>query len=296
MIQELRLESPAREAIRRLLSDALREATGHVARLGDPLHDEAVHDFRVAVRRLRTFLRAFSGILPIDDRIQLELRDLTGLTNATRDDEAHSEWLRTLLEDGDLQPAERDAVTGLLARLDARAVRPEGVQAQARLVLGRTGRALAECEGDAEDAGADAGQTPHLTFGQATAEVMDLEARRLRGRLSRIETVHDAQQIHRARLSEKRLRYVLEPVAEQVRDAGEPLERLRSLQDTLGELHDLSSLGERLSDAQPALDDVVRRRRGLLFGALAADWLGARADSFFADFAGITSTLRKEQS
>jgi len=186
-------------------------------------------------------------------------------------------------------------MTDLLARLDGGATRPDGLQAQARLVLSRTGRALAVCEGDAEDAEADASQTPHLTFGQATAGVTELEARRLRARLSRIETEHDARRIHRARLSEKRLRYVLEPVAEQVRDAGGPVERLRSLQDTLGELHDLSSLSERLSDAEPAIDAVVRRRRRMLFGALAADWLAAGADSFFADIAGITRTLRENQ-
>jgi len=30
----------------------------------------------------------------------------------------------------------------------------------------------------------------------------------------------------------------------------------------------------------------------MLFGALAADWLGAGADSFFADIEDITKTLR----
>ncbi len=291
---ELPLELPAGDAIRLLLSDTLREAAGLVERLGDPLDDEAVHDFRVAVRRLRTFLRAFGECVSVDDRVQADLRDLTGLTNVTRDDEAHVEWLRSRLESGELEPEERTAVTGLLARLEGRVSRPSDLRAEARLVLDRSGRALVECGDAIEGRAANTGREVQLTFGQVTGAVMDHETGRLRRRLGRITTLQDARRIHRARLSEKRLRYVLEPVADQAAGTAGPLERLKGLQDTLGELHDLAGLGERLSGADSAIEAVVRRRREVLFETLAAEWLGGHADPFFADIAGITRDLRKD--
>lgn len=295
-MSELRLGAPAAAAVQQLLTDTLNDASGHAARLGDMYDAEAVHDFRVAVRRLRTFLRAFHETLPVDDQIQLELRELTELTNAARDGEAHSEWLRDRLEDPGLESAERHAVTRALTRLDGGAVRPVGLQADTQLVMSRTGGTLADLAGRALDGNRDINQATDHSFGQATAAVLDHEACRLHKRLGRIETVDDVRRIHRARLSEKRLRYVLEAVAAQLRDAAEPLQRLRSLQDTLGELHDLSSLGERLATVEPELGDMVQRRRDELFESLATDWLGTGADMFFADIAGITTTLREALS
>lgn len=288
--------SPAQAAVQHLLSDALDDASTHVTRLADLGDGEAVHDFRVAVRRLRTFLRAFSGILTIDDRIQVELRDLTSRTNATRDAEAHSEWLHERLEHPGLNPEARQSVARVLAHLAGRTVRPEGLEDEARRVLSRTRRALAQLDVPVQGAQRSPSQTPEQTFGQATAGVLDHEARRLRKRLGRIENLNDTRRLHRARLSEKRLRYVLERVAGQVDGADAPVQRLKNLQDLLGELHDLSSLRERLTDTESELHDLVRRRRDELFEALQLAWLGIDADTFFNDIARITEILREEPS
>jgi CHAD domain-containing protein len=295
-MSETHLGSPAGAAVGHLLLESLAAASRHAVRLGDVDDDEAVHDSRVAVRRLRTFLRAYSGAFPVDDQIQLDLRELTGLTNATRDGEAHVEWLRDRQEDPALSPAERRAVATALARLDARVRRPEGLDEETRRVLDRAGRALADLQ--ARDAARSRGDGQRLdqSFGQVTAAVLDHEALRLRKRLGRIESLDDARRIHRARLSGKRLRYVLEQTGGQVRDSYEPLERLKTLQDSLGELHDLSGLDERLAEPETDLRGVVLRRRAELFESLSDEWLGTHGDGFFAELARITRTLREEPS
>jgi CYTH domain-containing protein len=50
--------------------------------------------------------------------------------------------------------------------------------------------------------------------------------------------VDDVAESHQARIAGKRLRYLLEPIAQQVAAGPALLAHLRSLQDTLGELHD----------------------------------------------------------
>lgn len=285
---QLTLSSPAPEAIRRLVVRALRDAADLLPRLGDPRDQEAVHDFRVAVRRLRTFLRAFGGIVPFDDALNGELRGLTGLTNDTRDAEAHAEWLAARLEESGLTPEERRAAAAMRARLEAAGARQAGLEAEARLVLERAGEALT---GKAEP---NSGEPANVTFGDAAASVLDREARQLRKRLGRIKTRQDVRPIHRARLSEKRLRYVLELIAGQVQDAGGPLEILKALQDTLGELHDLASLDDRIGDDDPILSNLIRRRRNRLFGELQSDWLESASDGFFEKFGRLTKALRED--
>lgn len=288
------LSSPAPEAIRQLVIRALGDASNLVPRLGDPSDEEAVHDFRVAVRRLRTFLRAFAGIVPFDDALQQELRDLTGLTNDTRDVEAHGEWLRARLEEPELAPEERRAAAVMLARLDPAGAREAGFESESRRVLERAGNALTSeaARSSGAQTEAQAAALADVAFGEAVASVLGKEARQLRKRLGRIETRHDVRPIHRARLSEKRLRYVLELVAEQVENTGAPLESLKSLQDTLGELHDLASLDARIGAEDPVLTNLIRRRRDRLFGELRSEWLESASYGFFENFGRLTKILR----
>src|SRR5260370_5268257 len=67
----------------------LDEARAAVARLADPEDAEALHDFRVGLRRLRTLLRAFRPELgdAVPKRLQRRLREMTRATTAARDAE-----------------------------------------------------------------------------------------------------------------------------------------------------------------------------------------------------------------
>jgi CYTH domain-containing protein len=60
----------------------------------------------------------------------------------------------------------------------------------------------------------------------------------LRRRLKRVRSVDDIDEAHQARITGKRLRYLLEPIAPHVAAGPALLAHLRGLQDSLGDLHD----------------------------------------------------------
>ena len=60
----------------------------------------------------------------------------------------------------------------------------------------------------------------------------------LKRRLKRVREVDDVSEAHQARITGKRLRYLLEPIAEHVVSGPALLAQLRGLQDSLGDLHD----------------------------------------------------------
>lgn len=81
--------------------------------------------------------------------------------------------------------------------------------------------------------------TPRRTFAEAAAPLILADAAALGERLSAIQTSQDQALAHAARIAGKRLRYLLEPIAGAVDGAGALVKRLRDLQDTIGEMHDV---------------------------------------------------------
>jgi hypothetical protein len=128
-------------------------------------------------------------------------------------------------------------------------------------------------------------------FGHVTASLLQAHAAALRERLAGITQAADEPAIHAARIAAKRLRYLLEPL-KRYREETEPLiDRLRGLQDLLGELHDMHLLGaEVVSSAAPeaagsgltALVEAVGGREAVLFSQLRSDWLDAGASDYVA--------------
>lgn len=180
---------------RRLLAEA-----AHAAGRSDA---EALHDFRVALRRLRALLGAA-------DVGRLERRALRGLlraTNAARDAQMELAWLA------------RAARAPLLrrARLDLRPDPPRGVFPRFRALH----RDILESLGEG-------GRVRKAAARSAFAK--------LAGRLRRLRKRESSRALHRARVAAKSLRYRLELVGpvEGLPSVG----LLRSLQKALGEVHD----------------------------------------------------------
>jgi len=72
----------------------LGEARAACTRLANESDRDALHDFRVAVRRLRTVLRAFRRELKtVPKKLERQLRDLTRATSGGRDAEVQLAWL-----------------------------------------------------------------------------------------------------------------------------------------------------------------------------------------------------------
>jgi CHAD domain-containing protein len=79
-------------------------------------------------------------------------------------------------------------------------------------------------------------------FGEVTGKLTREQVLRMRDDLTRIRGESDVDEVHRARIVVKRLRYLLEPVARRNRRAGALVRQLKEAQDLLGEHHDMHVL------------------------------------------------------
>jgi hypothetical protein len=96
------------------------------------------------------------------------------------------------------------------------------------------------------------------TTAEATARRVAEAARRLERRLRRIETAADEAAIHRARISAKHLRYLLDPFVAVIPGGDVIVSRLRALQDVFGDVHDAHVFRPELATA---LAEAERQRQ-----------------------------------
>ncbi len=314
-------QRPAAEAVRLVAMSRLDEAAAALARMDEPGDEEALHDFRVALRRLRTILRAYRPLVGRAARKQMRrrLRRLARITNAGRDAEVQLAWLRP--QGQDLTAGERTGWRWLVERLEARDAEAVDEQSVMREEFAKIERRLRRQLGsyqltiDLERGAGPAGPR----FGEATAVAVRDEVDVLEQRLA--ETApSEPDAIHAARITAKRLRYVLEPLAAK----SVVVERLKELQDRLGELTDArvverelaaaveSAAAERAralfdqalehADAAPArrrdqraglvaLARAARLRWKRGYARLAAEWLGGRAGPFIEDVRALADDL-----
>jgi len=253
------LGQPAPAAVARIALARLDEARAACARLDDRGDPEALHDFRVAVRRLRTLVRAFSDELDnaIPKKLERRVRDLARLTTAGRDAEVQLAWLhevggrrgpgiawfRTRLED------RRDRAYDEIRRSV-----PHTFRGLERRLRRRFNGALAEPARRVSP------------FAPALARELRAESSALRQEFAIARSASDADAVHGARVAVKRMRYLLEPVGEGGDASARSLvERLKRLQTALGELHDLQILLREFGEAAAeAAAERVRRKHALL--------------------------------
>jgi hypothetical protein len=101
---------------------------------------------------------------------------------------------------------------------------------------------------------------PPETFGTLARRVLVDHAEHLERLLSAIRAADD-REVHEARIAAKRLRYLLEPLADALPTTPELVARLRVLQDRLGALHDVLEL-ERMTRA--GVESVAAERAARL--------------------------------
>jgi CHAD domain-containing protein len=265
---------PAEEGARALAAGLLEEARLAADGLAVGAGEEALHDFRVALRRLRSALRAFRPWLAgaVRRKDERRLRRMARSTSAQRDAEVQLAWLAA--RRGALAASRLRAGLDLaVARLEERARRgPEGTRVadRYRRAAGRLARRLRTRGGGAE---ADAGKP----FGRVLASLVRDEVAALRERMGAIGSAADEEAVHRARIEGKRLRYLLEPLRGcGPADATEAVGRLKRLQDVLGELHDAHVLAAELREALvEAAADQARRIHAAVYVSGATTARGA---------------------
>ncbi len=309
------LKRPAEEAARRLALVQLERAAESRKQLVDGDRDEALHDFRVALRRLRSILRSHRSTFSVEfpKKALRRLAALAAATNPGRDAEVQLVWLASFTDE--LKPAERAGHRELTRELAQR--RDESYRIVEREIV-RDFAGIAEELAERLVAYKVAMNLERParppSFAAATREALTRSAGEFLDRLGQVESVADETAAHAARIAAKRLRYLAEPVVPWIGAARRPVELLKEVQDLLGELRDgqlLAALvgqalaefeskrAQRLIEATldgpltPAQDRVPvgrRERSGLiavarrlgarrseLFLSLAQDWLGEGA-------------------
>lgn len=227
----------------------LDTATAQFSRLGSPDDAEALHDFRVSVRRFRTYLEAYRSHLPkvLGKRSRKELGALISATNQGRDDEVQSRWLHRQLRRKNLPKLTQQGYTLVMADLKADPFDANSEE------LARVKQEFADIEQRLREYLNQPVRTIRLTddgkslsFAAATGGIVRSMTAKLSDRLAVIESLDQEKRLHRTRLAAKRLRYVLEPVRLLVIGGRTAVTRLKGLQDLLGDLHDLQVLELRI--------------------------------------------------
>jgi CHAD domain-containing protein/CYTH domain-containing protein len=308
------MERSPEEASRLLCLDLVHEADLALGRLQREEDPEALHDFRVALRRLRSLASAYRSYLKgsMKKKLRARLKELASSTNASRDAEVQIEWLAR--EAPDLESSARESASRLQERLEhqmSRAPGPEALRSSFDPLRAALEKSLARVRLRLDEGRA--------TFLSATGKLLEAQSAAMKGSLAAVKSADDGEELHRARIEAKRLRYLLEPLQANVAGVRSLVKRMKSLQDQLGELQDtrvltaaiskeletsaieaarrlrdqaLQSVGirdrERVDSADPGLLALLRaqrERRDRRFAELERAWLSEEASSPF--FRGI---------
>lgn len=303
------LVRPADESSRLLALHYLEEIELAERRLADPLDTEALHDFRVGLRRLRSCTRAYRAELrgSVSKQLRRKLRKLTLATNAGRDAEVHLGWLRNQV--GRVGPEHIQGVAWLIGRLEGR---QHETLDSASSDVGRRFMKLA------------AGLRPRLgslrieihrgrgserpSFRQVTGELIRRHAADLNEKLRAVRTAENMAEAHRARIAAKRLRYLLEPLTRRAAGAKGLIAPLKGLQDVLGQLHDVHVMSEEIATSLAdlsrgptdssgaesglrALEQAANAEGSAVFASFQARWGEQRGSRFFARADELGRTL-----
>jgi len=295
------------ETVRHLCLGLLEEADSALGRLERGEDEEALHDFRVALRRLRSVVRAYRRFLKgsAKKKLRARLSALAASTNAARDLEVQMEWLSKRAPE--LEPEARSGALHLAERLRARGDETppsETLRREFDPLRDSLRKSLSRLRLRLDD---------EASFLSATGDLVAESASRLKACLEAISSAEDGDGLHRARIEAKRLRYLLEPISAEVPEARALVKEMKSLQDVLGELQDMRVLSQsiaaeleraavqeahRLRDlalregaieaqgapAHPGLLALLRaqrERRDRQYLALSRRWLSGASDPFF---------------
>lgn len=326
----LLMRASVEEGTRTLALRYLAKAAAGLSRLDDEGDDEALHDFRVGLRRLRACIRAYHDELaPALGRKSLRrLRKLARETGPARDAEVQLLWIETQRET--LDEAERHGADWIARRL---ADRKRLAYAHLEVILparfGKLAIRFRERLGTYELAFEVGAAPPVRTFGNLAAAEIRAQALVLGTELRKVKSTEDELQAHRCRIHGKRLRYLLDAFKGELTSLDEAVRHLKALQDLLGELNDLHNLTgtiavaleeaavararrvreaaqaegplgalDRVLDAdeRPGLLALLRRvqaRKGEVFDALFSDWLSAEGhlDALLAEIERVADDL-----
>jgi CHAD domain-containing protein/CYTH domain-containing protein len=261
-------QQPTARAVRvvalSLLGDAhvaavrLRDATRAVDAADD--HDDALHDFRVAVRRLRSWLLAWKPWLAdsLSPKIVGRLRKTARATGPARDMTVHLAWLeeqRTALR-GRNRVGVRYLIEMLASHRDDALSEAVDAAREFEARHDKLSKQLNRYCLTVEPAMARDDES----FAAAFADRVKQHVETLRRRLASVHAFADQAEAHRARIAAKKLRYLIEPMSRDDDGSAALIDRLKELQSVLGDLHDVHVFAEEIAQAAEKAGAAQARR------------------------------------
>ncbi len=260
-------------ALRTVWLDAQAQLAGAVTRLaqGDA---EAIHDARVATRRLETllFLLRPKGHRKVTRAAQRAVGDLRRALGQSRDLEVTAELLAE--HRATLPPAQREAANRLLSRMR------RTVRAQRDAAVHTAGPALQR----AQDAMRAFEAAVSADAGTRVWKRLDALASRVLDAAQVVSRRQDVTSMHRMRVHFKRLRYALEALHQarllDLQDAGK--RALKGAQEAMGQTMDVFVAAPVVRDALPAFaraleETCVRDTQAVV--SVVSHWTRSRAPS-----------------
>jgi CHAD domain-containing protein len=255
--------APPRQAVAEFLRKQVRKLSGHLPGCSSGEEVESVHQARVASRRLRAVFAVYAPLLG-EKRCKdwrKAIRKFTRRLGEARDLDVQIDHIETLQKELK-KPTCRPGVQRVHLRL----------QQQRRARQGKVEKAVeklqdSEVLGELDEAAA--------RLAESGREGEDLTALELSERYIRSQTGRvlswqvsladgdDARGHHKMRIELKRLRYALE-IGEDFLGAmaRDGVERIKELQDLLGEMHDCDVWRERIAELEPAERERTREYFG----------------------------------
>lgn len=274
---------PVKHGLRRLALSHLARVKVTLPRAIQPNDDTGLHDFRVALRRLRNVIRLYRPWLSesVTRKQERQLRGIARASNKSRDLQVLAEKLRAL---DDLSENEKDAIELVCAGFGRRQEKALRTFRQAASVAipklaSRIEMGLSRYTAALEPGPADAEPT-----GNVAARIAAELATELRTLIASIDNPEQQDEVHQTRISAKRLRDLLDAFAGDEPMCALAARDLKGVQDRLGALHDLHVL---TLEVEARLADVGGKDRDkllALFSRMRADrdraFVSAQRDLF----------------
>jgi CHAD domain-containing protein len=318
------LHTPLSTVVPQLGTTLLNAAKTHADKLNTSNDSEALHDFRVSLRHLRSFLKSYEVYLKGAKKHLERLSDIMNTTNAGRDHEVHTAWLNARVEKA--SDLEKNGIHYLLENLSNKEhVEFANVKKQFDKAAEKLNETFSREVKDLDNADLDNADSDNKdSFAVITANVLHKYANDLQKRLQKIEQAEDDAVLHEARIAGKKLRYTLELL--DMKEAIALVKDLKTFQDTAGDLHDLQVLEPKIQtllyaetvlwsqafrDGSKTLSHselsqlpelqrsyglaAVQRRleaeKGSLHNDLQKNWLGPASEDFFRSLNDLTKQL-----
>jgi CHAD domain-containing protein/CYTH domain-containing protein len=278
------LARPVEEASRILALRFLEDVANAAPRVLDPKDDEGLHDFRVALRRLRSIARAYKPWIKssVSKKRSKKLGAIARSTNEGRDTEVLLGWLQQEREL--LAPRHRTVLDALASDLEGR--KTEAYSRGAKRSVAAFSSIADELRErlSTYDAVVRIGQVhASPTLANVLADLLQEGADELQKKLENVRDGQGRENGHEARLAAKRIRYLIESLSAELPASVPVVRMLKELQDHFGSLHDLHVLGIEIAARATSLDGAervgahVEKRGAEIFATIEKKFLGTRA-------------------